>query len=118
MGGSRFNDLVAYQAARELADGLRLQVLDWNSFDRWSMGIQLVRAADSVGANIAEAFGRATTADVRRLLHIARGSAFETEHWISCAAARGLLDATASEARLRELIRTLNGLIQRPGRQS
>jgi four helix bundle protein len=115
VANSRFTDLVAYRIARELADQLHAEAISWESFDRWSIGIQMVRAVDSIGANIAEAFGRSSTADIRRLLFIARGSAFEMEHWIDAAGSRGLLDATTYEARLQELARTLNGLIRRPG---
>src|SRR3954452_11685750 len=91
MGGSRFRELTAYKRAREVGDEVRGLVLAWNSFDRWSLGIQLARAADSIAANIAEAYGRWTPADQRRLLLIARGSLFETEHWIDTANARGLM---------------------------
>jgi four helix bundle protein len=85
----------------------------WESFDRWSTGIQLVRASDSVGANIAEAFGRSAPRDERRFLYIARGSALETEHWLERAAARDLLTNPAFASRAREVSRLLNGLIRR-----
>jgi hypothetical protein len=43
---------------------------------------------------------------------MARGSLHETEHWIACAAARGLLEeGTAS--RIEEIARPLNGLIKK-----
>jgi four helix bundle protein len=75
--------------------------------------VQLVRAGDSVGANIAEAMGRWHVADRRRLLFIARGSLYETEHWMLRAESRGLLKRGASD-RLGELGRALNGLIKKP----
>jgi four helix bundle protein len=112
---SRFRDLVAYRLARGLSDELRASALGWSSFDRWTVGVQLVRAADSVSANIAEAFGRDSTSDIRRMLFIARGSLFETEHWVASAGDRGLLDPAIFNDRLGELARTLNGLIRRPG---
>lgn len=77
--------------------------------------MQLVRAADSVGANIAEATGRWHQADRRRLLFIARGSLRETEHWILLAQERGLLPRDAHEP-IAELGRTLAGLINKRGR--
>jgi four helix bundle protein len=73
--------------------------------------MQLVRAADSVGANIAEAQGRWHRPDQRRLLYVARGSLYELEHWVDLALERGLLPAEASSA-IPELGRTLNGLIK------
>jgi len=95
-----------------LADQLDSTVAEWESFARWSLGIQLVRAADSVGANIAEAHGRATLPDQRRLLHVARGSLLEAEHWVDVAAHRRLLDASAFQPQIVELAKLLNGLIR------
>jgi four helix bundle protein len=110
---SSFRDLVTYRLAVALADDVHSHVRGWPSLDRWSSGIQLIRAVDSVGANIAEADGRWNTPDRRRLLMIARGSLYETEHWMLRAEARGLLPTGASE-RVDEIARTLNGLIKRP----
>jgi four helix bundle protein len=111
--GSEFRRLAAYRLAVELADDLHRAVAHWPSFERWSIGLQLVRAIDSVGANIAESAGRWHTADKRRLLLIARGSLYETEHWLLRAEARGLLPKGASR-RTEEANRALNGLIRRP----
>ena len=72
----------------------------------------MVRAADSVGANLAEAMGRHHTSDKRRLLHIARGSLYETEHWASPAYERGLLDDDFGNL-IERVAKTLNGLIRR-----
>jgi four helix bundle protein len=105
--------LQVYRLSIALADELYAAVSTWPSFDRWSIGLQLVRAVDSVGANTAEASGRWHEADKRRLLIIARGSLYETEHWVLRAQERNLLPARSDE-RLEELLRTLNGLIKRP----
>jgi four helix bundle protein len=56
-----------------------------------------VRAADSVGANIAEGSGRGTLADHRRFLRTARGSLYETKHWLRRAFRRQLLSAAQTE---------------------
>ncbi len=88
-------------------------VVSWPSFERWSLGLQLVRAADSIAANIAESAGRHHEADKRRLLLVARGSLYETEHWLIRAEARGLLSPGTSE-RLNEPGRALSGLIRQP----
>ena len=107
-----FEDLVAYRIAVEIADDLYAAVSKWPSFARWSVGVQLVRAADSIGANIAEAPGRWYRADERRLLLIARGSLHETEHWLRRAEQRGLR-ASGTTARLDEAARALNGMIRK-----
>lgn len=43
---------------------------------------QILRSAASVGANIAEGFGRYKTKEYERFLQIALGSANETEYWL------------------------------------
>jgi four helix bundle protein len=48
-------------------------VVKWSVFARDTVGKQLVKAADSVGANIAEGTGRGTFVDNRRFVRIARG---------------------------------------------
>jgi four helix bundle protein len=111
--GSRFRDLTAYRLAAVLADDVHEDVIRWPAFARWTVGVQLVRSADSVGANIAEASGRWHEADKRRLLVVARGSLYETEHRLLRAQTRGLGVAKTDE-RLGELARTLNGLIKQP----
>jgi len=109
-----FLNLRVYALAAEVADSLHREVASWPSFDRWTLGSQLVRAADSIAANIAEAAGRWHEADKRRLLVIARGSLYETQHWLARAAARGL-DAGEHEPELEQVARMLAGHIKRPG---
>ena len=109
---SQFRSLVAYRVAAELSDELHLVVRRWPSFDRSVLGLQLLRAADSVHANIAEAAGRWTPKERRRHLLIARGSLYETENWIARAQARGLLE-NEYDAQLTEVAQTLSGMIKR-----
>jgi four helix bundle protein len=95
-----------------LADGLYRAVKKWPVPEQRSIGDQLVRAADSIGANIAEACGRWSRTDERRLLRMARGSLYETEHWMARAEARGLLQPGSTD-QLTEIAKTLNGLINK-----
>jgi four helix bundle protein len=71
------------------------------------VGKQLVRSADSVGANIAEGNGRGTYADNRRFVRTARGSLNETRHWLRRAFRRKLLSAKQVE-KLRNLLDSLS----------
>ena len=109
---SEFRNLVAYRLAAALADELHDAIARWSSFDRWSTGIQLARSAESIGANIAEASGRWHGPDKRRFLLIARGSLYETEHFMERAKSRGLLAAESTD-RLVELSRALNCLVKK-----
>ncbi len=51
----------------------------------------MVRAADSIGANIAEGTGRGSFQDNRRFVRTARGSLNETRNWLRRAHSRHLL---------------------------
>jgi four helix bundle protein len=55
------------------------------------VGAQLVRSADSVGANIAEGTGRGTYKENCRFVRVARGSFYESRHWLRRAYRRKLL---------------------------
>jgi four helix bundle protein len=66
-------------------------VVAWEWFAKKALGIQLARAADSIGANIAESAGRFHPGDVRNFLYYARGSLLETRYWLRRAHARGLI---------------------------
>jgi four helix bundle protein len=112
VAGSAFRELVAYRLAAALANDLYEVVSAWERLPLWAVGLQMVRAADSVAANIAEADGRFTWADRRRFLLIARGSLHETEHWMLQAEKRRLLPEGSSE-RVEEIAKTLNGLLKR-----
>jgi four helix bundle protein len=91
MAKSNFENLRVYQLSEQLADQIWKVVLGWDGFARDTVGKQLVRAADSIGANIAEGTGRGTFLDNRRFVRIARGSLNETQHWLRRAYRRRLL---------------------------
>jgi four helix bundle protein len=75
-------ELDVYVLAEKLSDKI------WNDFDRWSakvqhtMGYQMIRAADSIAANVAEGYGRYTPADRKKFYLYARGSFEETKCWL------------------------------------
>jgi four helix bundle protein len=77
---TRVRDLKVWDAARELARNVRDAARvspDEGYAELWG---QLKRAADSVGANIAEGCGRPTLPDRRRFFAIAIASLRETQH--------------------------------------
>ena len=63
----------------------------WESLPQNTLGKQIIRSADSIGANIAEGVGRGSYQDNRRFIRIARGSLYETQHWLRRAYSRNLL---------------------------
>jgi four helix bundle protein len=107
-----FRALEVYERSVVLADAVRALVHGWNSLDKWTAGVQLIRAADSVGANIAEAAGRWSHADQVRFLFMARGSALELDHWLMRAQSRELRCPRGAVEEARRIGRMLNGLIK------
>lgn len=112
----RFQDLAVYQLAEKLADAVWDTVLNWNALARDTIGKQLIRAADSIGANIAEGCGRHSHNDNRRFVRIARGSLLdETQHWLRRAFRRKLLTAeqtAALQVMIEELAPRLNAYLK------
>ena len=86
-----FEKLQVYQLSEKLADEIWHLVGEWNQFSKDTVGKQIVRSADSIGANIAEGTGRHNFQDNRRFVKIARGSLNETIHWLRRAYTRNLL---------------------------
>jgi four helix bundle protein len=87
----------------------------WKSLEQRTVAPQLIRAADSIGANIAEGSGRGSDKDYIRFLRISRGSLYETKHWLRLAFARGLLSAEETDQLKRvvdELTPKLNAYIK------
>jgi len=98
MARTEFENLHVYRLAENLADQIWDIVKEWPNLPRDTVGKQLVRAADSVGANIAEGAGRGTFQDNRRFVRTARASLNETKHWLRRAYRRQLLSAAQTDA--------------------
>lgn len=80
MERTKFENLEVYQLSENLADTIWNMVKEWDSFVKFTIGNQITRSADSIGANIAEGVGRGAPRDNRRFVKIARGSLYETKH--------------------------------------
>jgi four helix bundle protein len=91
MTHTNFEKLRVYQLAEKLADRIWKIVIKWEYFPRITIGKQIVTAADGVGSNIAEGTGRGSIQDNRRFIKIARGSLYETKHWLRRSYKRQLL---------------------------
>jgi four helix bundle protein len=92
MAKTNFEKLRIYNLSEFLADTVWDIVMKWEPFARDTVGKQIVRAADSIGANIAEGVGRGTYKDNRCFARNARGSLNETKHWLRRAFRRKLLN--------------------------
>jgi len=91
MSLTNFESLDVYNLSENLADAIWELVQPWDYFAKDTIGKQIVKAADSIGANIAEGVGRKTFRENKRFVRIARGSLYETKHWLRRAYRRNLL---------------------------
>jgi four helix bundle protein len=107
MSRTNFENLRVYQLSENLADQIWEVALDWPAFAKATLGKQIVRSVDSVGANIAEGVGRGSFQDNRGFVRTARGSLNETKHWLRRAFRRKLLTPAQVE-RLKPLIDSLS----------
>ncbi|MEH2210736.1 four helix bundle protein [Nostoc sp.] len=118
MATKRFQELQVYQLSEQLADDIWKIVEGWNFFAKDTIGKQIVRSADSIGANIAEGVGRGSFQDNRRFIKIARGSLNETQHWLRRAYTRNLLTTeqiNAIKTIINELAPKLNSYLNSIG---
>ncbi len=89
----KLEDLEVYKIARKLSS------IAWNIYEamNWQqrkiMGDQFVESTDSVGANIAEGYGRFHYLDKIRFYYNSRGSYLESKnHWLSLLNERKCID--------------------------
>jgi four helix bundle protein len=118
MAATAFKKLDVYRMSERLADQIWTMSLSWDPFAKDTVGKQLVRAADSIGANIAEAVGRGSFQDNRRFVRVARGSLNETMHWLRRAYKRDLLSkeqASSIRPLMDELAPRLNAYLKSIG---
>ncbi len=106
MERTNFEKLQVYQLSEKIADSIWNIVIAWDSFAKDTVGKQIVRSADSIGANIAEGSGRGSHQDNRRFVRMARGSLYETIHWLRRSYIRKLLSQSEVK-KLRLLIEEL-----------
>ena len=85
-------DFKTYQAAMSLGEEVWSIVEKWDRFSTNTIGSQLVRAADSVAANLSEGLGRHHYKEIQHFSYYSRGSLYETQTWLTKANNRKLID--------------------------
>lgn len=70
-------DLIVWQKSRELNRGIYKVIKFFPSFEKTNLISQIIRAANSVCANIAEGFGRYNAQESIQFYRTARGSLIE-----------------------------------------
>jgi len=80
-----------------LSDRIWNICIKWDYFAKNTIGKQMVRAADSISANLAEGHGRFHFKDRLNFCYYARGSLEEIRSWLSKASRRGLISSELAE---------------------
>jgi four helix bundle protein len=91
----RLEDFTTYQLSMKLGDRVWDVVQKWNWFEKDTVGKQLVKAVDSVAANLSEGLGRYHYNEARHFSYYSRGSLYETKTWLTKAYNRELISKEA-----------------------
>ena len=109
------DNLQVYQLSRQLSKQAWLiyQILNWEM--RKIVGVQFIRVIDSIGANIAEGYGRYHYLDKIKFYYNARASHYEAiSHWLDLLHERCLIKGDDYAVMIKisnELAPKLNGFI-------
>lgn len=89
----QLEELRVYQLSMSIADEIWNIVLTWDYFAKETIGKQLVRASDSIAANLSEGYGRFFYKESKQFCYYSRGSLFETRTWLNKASNRKLISS-------------------------
>jgi four helix bundle protein len=109
-----FKELKVWHKAYDLALSIYEASRSFPREEMYGLTSQLLRAAVSIGANIAEGCGRRSDGELIRFLQIARGSSSEVGHHLLLARDLKFLQAAKHqdiEKRLQEVQRMLTSLV-------
>jgi four helix bundle protein len=100
-------NLDLYRLSIDIGETIWKLVIEWDYFQKSTLGNQLVRAADSISLNIAEGYGRQHHKELKQFCFISRGSVLETKSCLEKAFRRNLIDNAQYEILLNESNRIL-----------
>ena len=106
--------LEVYQLANEIGEIVWKTVVNWNYFEKDTVGKQFVRSADSISANIAEGYGRYSYKENIHFCYYSRGSLMETKTWLVKVNKRDMIGQDTYDQLnkdLENLLKKLNGYI-------
>ena len=87
----KLEEFNVYQIAMETGEEIWKIVIKWDYFAKDTIGKQLVRAIDSVAANLSEGLGRYHYKEAKNFSYYSRGSLFESKTWLTKAHNRNLI---------------------------
>jgi len=99
----RLDELRVYNLSMDLAEEIWNIVIKWDYFAKDVIGKQLIKAIDSVAANLSEGFGRFFYKEEKQFCYYSRGSLYETKTWLTKASNRNLISNNDFEKFTKEI---------------
>jgi four helix bundle protein len=99
----KLEELRVYQSSMSLAEEVWEIVIKWDYFAKDVVGKQLIKAVDSVAANLSEGFGRFFYKEERQFCYYSRGSLYETKTWLTKVSNRKLVTNEQFEKFMKEI---------------
>ena len=87
----KLEDLEVYKISMDIADEIWNIVTGWKSFEKFTIGTQFVKSADSISANISEGYGRYFFNENKQFCYYGRGSLTECKTWLTKSFRRKLI---------------------------
>jgi len=84
-------ELQVYNLSMDIAERVWSIIYKWKYFEKDTIGKQLIRAIDSVAANLSEGYGRFHYKENKNFCYYSRGSLYESKTWITKAFNRALI---------------------------
>ena len=114
-----YKDLIVLQKAHALTLKV-IKTVDYSnrSYAKEIATKQLIRAVTSIGANIAEGYGRHEGKEYVRFLQIAYGSANEIDNWLNVLRDSGLMPKAVASGLMQnneEILKMLSTIIRKIG---
>ena len=108
-----FRELKVWQRSHQLTLRIYEITMTFPDYEKFGLANQMRRSAASIPTNLAEGCGRATSADMARLVNVAMGSACEVQYQALLANELGYIDAPAArelDGEIQEIKQMLSGL--------
>jgi four helix bundle protein len=99
----KLEELEIYNQSMAMAEKIWGIVIAWDYFSKDTIGKQLVKAADSIAANLSEGYGRYHYRENKTFCYYSRGSLFETKTWITKAYNRKLIVRSDFESFVKQI---------------
>ena len=97
MGTVDLHELRVYQLAMRVGEDVWSITGGWEWLAKQTIGLQWIRSADSIAANISEGYGRYSFKENAKFCYYARGSLRETQTWLEKALSHQLLNPGAAD---------------------